>query len=106
MAKFKTMRERRSFLDDYKDWKCFHTVPELDLKFYVSELSTGAKIIATQYPYRDYDLNFGYLVNYCLILHKNDIFPNSHFYGFYKPAGCGITTVLEYLKLHKDCEVI
>lgn len=102
---FKTMKERRSFIDNYRKWKIAHALPELALTIYKAELNTGAIIYAMEYMYMEYQGNFKHNVIYDLVMPAGDIFPNSSCYMFFKPSGCGITTLMEYLKIHPEAEV-
>ena len=60
--------------------------------------------MATESLYAEYGGGINEAVKYSLILSENDGFPNCKYYRFYSPSGCGITTVMEYLKFHSDIE--
>lgn len=102
---FKTIKERRNFIDNYREWQIAYTLPELSLTIYKAELNTGAIIYAMEYMYMDYQGKQKHNVIYDLVMPKSDIFPNSSCYMFFKPSGCGITTLMEYLKIHPEAEV-
>ncbi len=102
---FKTMKERRNFIDNYRKWGISHTLPELALAVYKTELNTGAIIYATEYMYKSYQGKNEYNVIYSLVMPESDIFLNSRSYLYFTPTGCGITTLMTYLKMHPEAEV-
>lgn len=107
----KNKAEREKFLENYKAWELWKEIPELELKFYrYAFVSTGAVIIATEYPCRNFvDFRQGHClyekgvsVEYSLILREGDSFkPKSYSeseFLYYKPEGERKSTLLEYLQ--------
>lgn len=103
---FKTMKERRAFIDNYKDWGKFLVIPELKLVIYKAKLSTGAEIYATEYGYKNYEGEICRNVICSLVLTEGDSFPSSKYYSHFSPTGCGITTLMNYLKAHPEATVM
>ena len=105
--KFKTDKERRAFLDGYRRWQILCRIPDLDVLIYAAHLSNGAVIYATEYKFLNYENVLRYEVVYSLVLPDDDeSFGTSKFYRYYSPRGYGITTIMRYLKINKDCEVM
>lgn len=103
--------EREKFLENYREWELWKEIPELELKLYrYAFVSTGAVIIATEYPCKKLlDFKHGHCVygkgtgvEYSLILREGDNFkPQSYSdseFLYYKPTGERKGTLLEYLQ--------
>jgi len=47
-------KKRREFVNGYKTWGVYLTVPELDLTFYKYDLPDGSKLIVMEYRQENY----------------------------------------------------
>ncbi len=108
---FKNKKEREEFLENYREWELWKEIPELEVKLYrYAFISTGAVIIATEYPSMKFagysagvmEYTKGTDVNYSLILRKEEKFKSQYSYSdndyiFYKPSGERKSAIIEYL---------
>lgn len=102
-----SLKKRRKFIDNYREWKLIHTAPMLNMVFYSAKLSSGAYIIATESTYEEYGNKIQNCVRYSIIMPEGDKFPNSEYYRFYSPGGCSVTMLMEYFKFYgKELEYI
>lgn len=113
---FKNKKEREEFLESYREWELWKEIPEIEVKLYrYAFVSTGAVIIATEYPCKKFaDYRSGHFeykkdtaVCYSLILREGDSFKMQYSYSdndflYYKPAGERKSVLLEYLKKIKS----
>jgi hypothetical protein len=98
----KNKDERDRFLSNYRDWKIWREIPELELKFYRRDLANGAAVVVTEYA-----AVHGVGRKYHLILPESDGYnPAAAYTGrtgtapeflHYSPDGTGATTVIDYL---------
>ncbi len=105
----KNKAERERFLENYKDWKLWKEVPELELKFYRYVFPNGTVIIATEYAcikFADYTPQHRFVyekstaVRYHLILAEKDKFDTGYSdtaYKLYNPSGDSKSAIIEYL---------
>lgn len=105
----KNKAERERFLENYKAWELWKEIPEIEVKLYrYAFISTGAVIIATEYPSFKY-AGFGVKgaeytkstdVKYHLILRNGDSYTSGYFsnsYKLYNPCGDSKSSIIDYL---------
>ena len=108
LLKNKTQREE--FLNNYKEWGVWLTVPELEMTYYRKVLPNGTQLIASEYIFNFYDyLSGGYRdkteVKYHIILSEGDkwdgssstVYMNAKEFKHFHPSGCSMSTMIKYL---------
>ena len=60
LNKWNTEEKRRAFLQRYRDWGVWLTVPELEMRYYRYLLPDGAQIIVREYQSKNYRRGAGY----------------------------------------------
>ena len=109
MLNLKNKAEREAFIEDYRRWDIWHSIPEFDFRIYGYIFQNKAMITVTEYKeYHAWKKEYVTNHRYCLILPENDDYVDSSsvcgedYHKTYTPKGCGMGTVVDYMTKNKS----